>query len=388
MAIHKSAFKRASLPQLPPELWIDIHRLATESLSPLAAVYDKRSSNSDDPLNDLDLQRYLRAVRTLARVCRLWNSITRDLLYAHVRINARFNSLATALADPSTAAAVRSVRLSSTRFDYNVAVLRLCPHLALIVQPEFPRPGRVHFGPVVPLPALPHLTHLYWISSAWSADLLARVLHAAPTLTDLHLSHSSTIAPPDASDVPALPALRDLVLEPRLPHPAMLSLLASPLPVLAHFTLSPAHLTYPAFPTLPTVHTLTLADPSPQLHPLQLARIATRFPRLRELRYNVTMAAPLVQTPAAEAEVPPLLATVRLALASLVRMPPHNVTHLARLARAHLRLLLALHGVERVVLEGRWDVLRAASADDLEALLGELRGRGCVVEGSGFEAET
>jgi hypothetical protein len=50
---------------LPPELWIYIHRLAVSDISPLANVYMqdevvKYSGAPDHPLNDQELQRFLK----------------------------------------------------------------------------------------------------------------------------------------------------------------------------------------------------------------------------------------------------------------------------------------------------------------------------------------
>ncbi|KAJ7484248.1 hypothetical protein FB451DRAFT_1435424 [Mycena latifolia] len=376
MSIHKPPPKRASTPQLPPELWMDIHRLATAHLSPLVAAFDVDDCSDDDPLNERDLQRYLRAVRALGRVCRQWTDLTHGLLYENVHVNRRFASLAAALARPETAGAVRSVRLSTTRFDHNAAVLAQCPQIRLLVQPEFPRSERLYAAPDAALPPLHALTRIHWIDSSWSAALLARVLHAAPNLSHIALASSPTIgSDPDFAAPPALPSLRvlSLSLAPRAPPPAAhMALLRAARPALRTLTLAPAHLAppAPALPPLPALHTLALRSPHDAAARASFPLLAAHFPGLRELRCDARCA---FDPPASDADAGlPALACVRL------RLP---AGHAYSAAAAHLRLLLApaFLGVGRVVLEGRW----AAAGPEVAVLCAQLRARGCVVEGAG-----
>ncbi|KAJ6599886.1 hypothetical protein DFH09DRAFT_1504169 [Mycena vulgaris] len=281
---------KTPLPELPPELWICIHRLATAHLSPLAA-YDDADDDElklDDPLNERDMQRFLRAVRSLARVCRLWNALTRELLFSHVHVNTRFaTSLAPALADPSTAAAVRAVRLSTVRFDHNAALLAQCARTTLLVQPEYPRAGRLYVAPAEPPLRLPALTRLHWVESAWSMPLLVRVLAAAPALMHLTLTSARTIGalddPPPVFPA-ALASLRtlDIALARAACVHALLG--TADLRALARLRIAPSHLAWTAFPVLPALHTLTLVHVIGDTGPAPHAAFAACFPALREVR--------------------------------------------------------------------------------------------------------
>ncbi|KAJ6599929.1 hypothetical protein DFH09DRAFT_1303285 [Mycena vulgaris] len=391
---------KAPLPELPPELWICIHRLATAHLSPLAAYDDDDEGlELDDPLNERDMQRFLRAVRSLARVSRLWNALTRELLFSHVHVNARFaTSLAPALADPSTAAVVRAVRLSTVRFDHNAALLAQCARATLLVQPEYPRAGRLYVAPAEPPLHLPALTRLHWVESAWSAPLLVRVLAATPALTHLTLASARTIGalddPPPVFPA-ALASLRtlDIVLARTSCVHALLG--TADLRALARLSIEPEHLSWAAFPVLPALHTLTLVLPlagvgggdTGAADRIPFAALAACCPALRELRYDARCLPVLPETGLALAA----LVCVRLRLpkaanrAGGVSRTPATTTNVAaerdaRLLSSHLRLFLAppLHGVERVVLEGG----RSGGGGNLVALTEMLRARGCIVEGS------
>ncbi|KAJ7705537.1 hypothetical protein B0H17DRAFT_1126346 [Mycena rosella] len=101
-----------------------IHHLATSDISPLSIAYDDESSGTfDDPLNERHLRRYLQIVHSLGRVCKLWNELTHGLLYENAEVNTGFASLSAAMARLDTARAVRSMRLSMTRFDHNITIL-------------------------------------------------------------------------------------------------------------------------------------------------------------------------------------------------------------------------------------------------------------------------
>ncbi|KAJ7670387.1 hypothetical protein B0H17DRAFT_1209375 [Mycena rosella] len=365
--MHKPRKRASTMPELPPELWMYIHRLATVDVSPLTCAYEGRSTIAENPLNEHDLQRYFRAVRTLARVCKLWNGLTHGLMYENVQIGRRFASLVAAIARPETAGAVRSIRLSTTAFDQNAAVLSQCPHVEMLVQPEFPRADRLYAAPERDLPPLHALTRIYWIESYWSAPLLHRVLHAAPNVTHITLSSSRTIgSDPAPPAFPALPQLTSLLLLPDVHPPLVHAFLRMQPPRLAHLALASTHLTaHSALPALPAVRTLDLVEHRPTRVPFPA--IATLFPGLRELRYDAlsTYEAPAAGTALA-------LVCVRLH----VSLPP-NVGTRARAVELerHLRLLLepAFVSVERIVLDRPWGGVALEQR-------GKLLARGCVVE--------
>src|ERR1700761_2683878 len=135
-----------------------------------------------------------KAARSLVSVCRLWNELAQELLYENVWIadTRRWASLSAALQRPDVARHVRSLRLSTTRYDHNIEALRYCPQVEVLIQPEFPRPERLYAAPNVPLPLLHSLRHLYWIESEWSSVILEKVLRAAPNLEHIFLTSSVT----------------------------------------------------------------------------------------------------------------------------------------------------------------------------------------------------
>ncbi|KAJ6580894.1 hypothetical protein B0H19DRAFT_1228440 [Mycena capillaripes] len=317
------AGKRVSTPTLPPELWICIHRLAVLDISPLAKVYAdddviKHSATPEDPVNDHQLQRFLRAVCSLRRVCRLWSELAQELLYENVWVNKRWPSLFSGLEKLHIARLVRSVRLSTTRFDHNALVLQQCTQIEVLVQPEFPRSERLYSVTEVELPPLLFLKRLYWIESWWSSPLLHSVLRAAPNLEHISLSSSSTIGfdPALEPTFPSLPHLRTLAL-PQLSTQCVRALLRTDLAQLTHLTITPAHLDWPAFPILPALRTLALVEhPAPTRVPFPA--ILAHCPSLCELRHNAR-AVPVM--PDAK-QTAPALVCVRMHLGDGRTMPP------------------------------------------------------------------
>ncbi|KAJ7096144.1 hypothetical protein C8R44DRAFT_748992 [Mycena epipterygia] len=355
----KPSPRRISTPALPPELWIYIHRLAVSHISP--------DESKDDPLNDRDMQRFLQAARSLARVCRLWNDLARDILYENVLVNKRFASLSAALEQPETARLVRNIRLSTTRFDRNAVILRHCPDVELLVQPEFPRPERLYAFPPAPLPPFPRLKRLHWIESWWSAALLLRVLSAAPNLMHLTLASSHTIGSDHTTlcAFPPLPRLASLSVV-RLNRACVHALLHTELPSLIYLTIDPASLLPAPFPAL---HTLVL-EPYPAAMRVPFPTLAPpNFPCLRELQYNV-----LTYRPPTEKATLPALACVRLHL-PLEAQWAHVETHFRVFLEGPQAVFPAL---ARVVLEGRWEELCAEP--EFAVVREQLRMRGCRIE--------
>ncbi|KAJ7742131.1 hypothetical protein DFH07DRAFT_943371 [Mycena maculata] len=376
--------KHVFTPSLPSELWIYIHRLATADMSPL-------SSATPNSVTDRDMERFLKvlrgvpaasfathsdskpkAARALGRVCRLWNDLARELLYENVWVNKRFVSLAAALERPGTAEMVRSIRLSTTRFDHNAAILRQCPRVELLVQPEFPRFERLYTGDAH-LPPLPTLRRLHWVESWWSAELLRSVLLAAPNLKNICLSSSSSIGSDSGACLTAgLPHLESLEVT-RLSAHHVKCLLQSDLRHLARLTMDPAHLTMSS-PILPALHTLTLVDiSSPTVVPFPV--ILAQCPHLRELRFD---ALSRVRQPE-EGQVATTLACVRLRL-SFAPYP-------AVVFEPHLRLFRGpvFCALERIIVEGprtksKFDMHGAFESEAYREMRDTLLARGCRVE--------
>ncbi|KAJ7663865.1 hypothetical protein DFH06DRAFT_1324377 [Mycena polygramma] len=360
-------------PSLPPELWMYIHRLALSDLSPLARLYAndgvvRHSTTPDDPVNDRQLQRFLKVACSLRRVCRLWSHLAQELLFENVWVNKRWSSLSSSLQQSDIARLVRVVRLSTTRFDHNAVVLQQCAaHIEVLVQPEFPRAERLYSVAEVELPPLVSLKRLYWIESWWSSPLLHSVLRAAPNLEHISLSSSSTIGfdPGAEPPFPTLPQLRSLAL-PQLNTQCVRALLRTDLTQLTHLTIAPAHFAWDPFPVLPPLCTLALIEhPAPTRVPFPA--ILARCPTLCELRYDVR-AAPV---PPENTQAAPALACIRLHLA------PARGFSTAEGVHAALLLGPAFGALERVVLDGSgWSVNERVRCPEWE----QLRARGCRVE--------
>ncbi|KAJ7150844.1 hypothetical protein C8R43DRAFT_1005396 [Mycena crocata] len=358
--------KRVSAPSLPAELWIYIHHLATRELSPLAEVFGNAAA-TEDPLSDRDMLRFLQAARSLGRVCRLWNGLAQELLYQNVWVNNRFASLSAALERPDTARLVRSIRLSSTRFDHNAVILRKCPQVEVLVQPEFPRSERLYAVNDLQLPPLPCLRRLHWIESWWSSELLHVVLQAAPNLEHISLASSWTIgfdavAP---ESFPTFPRLKTLSLT-RLNRNFELLILHTDLQHLTRLTIDPVRLAWKDFPVLPALHALELVE-HPRPTAINFPTIFALCPNLRDLRYDARSRAVY---PGDEERAPSSIACVRL------RVAPQNLLMEERDLRVFLEPAFAL---ERIVLEGDWTGFLAGNApfQSVKELLDE---RGCQVE--------
>ncbi|KAJ7199131.1 hypothetical protein GGX14DRAFT_699859 [Mycena pura] len=335
--------KRVSLPSLPPELWICIHRLAIEDVSPLRKAYRE----IHDPDNKFkaatapDARRFLKAARSLMSVCRLWNRLARELLYENVWIadTRRWASLSAALQRPNIARHVRSLRLSTTRYDHNVEALCYCPQVEMLVQPEFPRPEYLYAAPDVPLPRLHSLKWLYWVESEWSSALLEKVLRAAPNLEHIFLTSSGTF--PSAGtpiEVPNLPHLKSLVLT-WLDRENVYSILRTDLQHLTHLTINPVYLS--AVSALPALTSLALIG-HPKYALVPYHTICARCPALRELRYDAN----IVPEPPGDGQTAPALTYIQLHLSNPLRHYS-AYSHFLSLFEAP-----AFAALERVVLDG------------------------------------
>ncbi|KAJ7670647.1 hypothetical protein DFH06DRAFT_140092 [Mycena polygramma] len=290
---------------LPPEVWINIHRFVVSGILPLPQVFPtvEGSAAPEDPLNELQLQRLLDAARSLAGVCKLWNSLAQELLYENiwVRDNERWPSLHNALQRIQNARRVRGVRLSSTRPDHNVWVLQRCPHIHVLVLPEAQGSdgdGDTGVAPN-PLPTLPLLKHLYWAETLSGAALLPAVLTAAPNIEQISLARKVKTPRFNAQRIdrsaafPPLPCVRSLSLR-RVRETCLQKFWTTTLPQLTHLTICRASLheniSRPLFPTLRVLALVT--NPAERV---SFPAILRHFPALCELRYDASNP-PLIQS--------------------------------------------------------------------------------------------
>ncbi|KAJ6572280.1 hypothetical protein B0H19DRAFT_1231792 [Mycena capillaripes] len=366
--------QRVSGPSLPAELWMFIHRMALSDISPLAKVYSEDeimqyNTTADLPLKHRELQRFLEAARLLRCVCRLWSKVAQEVLFENLWVNnkMRWPSLSLALEQPDIARLVRSVRLSPTRLDYNVLVLRRCaPHIRVLVLPEFPDGECLYAAPEseISLAPLRSLKRLYWVETFWSAPLLHAVLSAAPNLEHVSLD-STTIGSDyefDELNFAPLPYLRFLALF-NLSTQCVYALLRTDMPQLAHLTISTAHVASDAFPLLPTLHTLILAGEASTPFPA----ILRHCPALRELRYNALCR----PKPPEATQTAAKLLCVRLYLSPPVFVLIEKVERNA----AAVLIRPAFPALERVVLDGS-----AWGAFEERRQWAQLQARGCRVE--------
>ncbi|KAJ7162364.1 hypothetical protein C8R46DRAFT_1353317 [Mycena filopes] len=339
---------------LPPELWMYIHRLATSNLSPLATVYSARDASPEE--SEAQLSSFLKAVSSLGRVCRLWKDLTQELLYENIRIT-EWPSLSAALDRPELARRVRSIRLS-TRNDDSVIALRRCPQVEVILQPLCQTASAIVEADFE-LPPLPSLKRLYWTQGPGPCTLLQNVLRAAPNLDHLSFSAVSNIGSPAiALELPSRPAsvslagLGDWWLTgllradfSRLSYLAIdctcRSLLNTPLPALQHLDL-----------------TVDLSDKLIMFSPASLSTILRSCPSLREIRYNAGLP-PVAPEPQ---QVASALACVRLVLPRLDSRTrllgiPDNLRQAIVTALEQL-LGSAFPALERIVIDGPgWEMI-------------------------------
>ncbi|KAJ7842421.1 hypothetical protein B0H13DRAFT_2286749 [Mycena leptocephala] len=290
---------------LPPEIWLYIHRLATLDTSPIALAHTDRFQYVPvtDPLKDV--QSFWRVSSTNLRdlaepqciiqdacsfvlVCRLWNSLANEILYENIRVDGRFHTLYTALERPGIALLVRSVRLSTTRFDYNCAILMLCPRLQVIVQPDAFSAPRAEMLVGVPagldLPEFHSLKQIYWTESYMASALLRRLIPVAPNLEYLFLTQSTSLRAADSLDFPTFSnSLHRLGL-----GSVGLNLVSCIFKVdlqnLTRLNCPPSLLNLQVVPVLPSLHTLVLFGSRTNI---PFSTIFARCPGLRELCYDV-----------------------------------------------------------------------------------------------------
>ncbi|KAJ7249376.1 hypothetical protein C8J57DRAFT_1356816 [Mycena rebaudengoi] len=335
---------------IPPELWLYIHRLATLDASPLViACKDisryRYAAAVDDPLGVKKLQRFLQAARSLALVCRSWNGLAKDILYENIKVDSRSEALSKALENPVTAVLVRTIRLSTTRFDRNAHILNQCPMVEIIVQPEFPRSERLYTVTDTTISSLLLLKQLYWTETAWSSGLLRSVLQASPNLEHVCLSSSASIASEiDVSHFfPPLPKLSTISVA-QLSQAWTLAILDEYAPQLTRLIIRPDQFSWQGFPVLPALTTLELFGSTTTI---PFPTILTRCPNLRDLCYDVR-----------NSIVDP--GTLKSASTTCIRL--HNLAPQLHRVRwetilGHFSLFLGLSfpQIRRIVLEGTWE---------------------------------
>ncbi|KAF8217606.1 hypothetical protein K438DRAFT_1795318 [Mycena galopus ATCC 62051] len=370
--------KRVSASSLPMELWLYIHCLA---VSHLRLLWNHTYSN-EDVHEYFKLRAFLKAACTLRRVCKLWSELAKELLYETIWVNAnhQWPSLYSALERPDIAGLVRGVRLSSNHFENNEDVLHLCsgPRIKVIVQPELAISEKIDPAPRYQrsIPALPALTHIYWVESLWSASQLYAVLASAPNLRHLAL-HSSEQqwSNFNSTQNPAFPPLRSLqsLNIARLDTLCVHELLSQGLNFrkLTHLSIAPRHFKWAAFPVLPRLRVLSLVSGSYGDACIPFPALLPCCPSLEELQYN----AHYTLLPPHKEQVAAKLLCVRLYLE--VRSGYYS----PHVASEHAVLLLSptFDALKHVVLYGSgW--LADKRMEWPEWI--QLRQRGCKVESS------
>ncbi|KAF7318360.1 hypothetical protein HMN09_00344800 [Mycena chlorophos] len=307
--------------------------------------------------------RFIRTVHALGRVCRLWHQLSQELAYQTVRLDTRrWKSLCAAMDDTERSVApwIRSMMLSTTRFDHNMQMLQqpaFCDTLEAVLQPEFPRNEAIYAPEKgVVLPPLRNLRWIFWVDTHWSHSSLESVLAAsAPNIQHIVLASSRTIGPESNRDrirIPStgLPRLETLAIE-RVTGLQADTILGARLPNLTELTLHPMHLlmTPQAYDPILSLRTLTLIDRPISKVYISCTAIRARFPALKELRFDACSTFRLPEKPFTH------LVCVHLLLPA---EPPLNVFP----AIANLPLMRdhpTFAALERVVLSGKgWGYLR------------------------------
>ncbi|KAJ7463098.1 hypothetical protein B0H11DRAFT_1923036 [Mycena galericulata] len=354
---------------LPPEIWLHVHRMATSESSPLAKASADRFQYEPirDPLKDM--QNFLRDARSFVLVCRMWHGLAKEILYENVRVDARFYILYASLQRPFTARLVRSIRLSTIRFDHNYQILALCPQVQIVVQPdEVSTSMRATFVTLDPyrkldLPQFDFLRRIYCCESLIASGLLHQVLRASPNVE--HLFASSAPRDNGLANLAALPGLKTLglpVLGPSASAPP--SLLQMDLRGLTRLQCTSMHLLSPEFPFLRSLHILEIFGSGTTI---PFSSIFTRCPCLRELCYDVwnNVIGPQGQQST--------LSCIRLhsAVAVVCNWPS---------IERHFELFLTpeFSTPERIVFYGSWDSVVADAR--FPPVRNRLRAEGCQVE--------
>ncbi|KAJ7191191.1 hypothetical protein GGX14DRAFT_579162 [Mycena pura] len=238
----------------------------------------------------MEIREFLRNASSFALVSRLWNALANEILFKNIRVDSRFHSLYDALNRRGAVHLVRSIRLSSTRFDLNLTILARCPGVQLIVLPDSPE----HAAPLqVPnhlgldfVTQLPFLKRIYWTETRHASGLLRKLVPIAPNLEHILLLESiyPTQRTKEALSLPHIPSLRGLYVRDYNIH-SIGTILQIGLQNLTLLHCTPLFLTHPDFPaSLPRVTVLRLFGSRSHIH---FGTVFAQFPRLQELNYDV-----------------------------------------------------------------------------------------------------
>ncbi|KAJ7191190.1 hypothetical protein GGX14DRAFT_601070 [Mycena pura] len=362
--------QESPLLRVPQEIWLHIHQLATINWSPLALAYSERFHYW--PLRVLDpfmeIRELLRNASSFALVSRLWNALANEILFENIRVDSRFHSLYDALNRRGAAHLVRSIRLSSTRFDYDHAILACCPGVQLIVLPDSPEhaaPLQVpnHLG-LDSVTQLLSLKRIYWTETRHASGLLRKLVPIAPNLEHIFLSQSNypTQRTLEALSLPQIPSLRGLGVGDH----SLGTILQIDLQNLTLLHCTPLFLTHPDFPaSLPRVTVLRIFGSRSHIH---FGTVFAQFPRLQELNYDVWNSL----SPPTGGEPVPL---------SLIHL--HSAVTVVRdwiPIEDHFTLLSSstFPAVQRIVLYGTW--YRVVANPRFSHFRSALRARGCQLE--------
>ena len=221
-----------STSSLPVELWLEIFRWATLSLSTsslCATTFKPFEAASCTEGTDHDT---VAVKRTLVRVCRLWRDLARDLLFEDVVISRNAPALQQALESGGVGREkYRRIRraclpyLSCTSYNYKdsetvATLLQACPELEILARP---RTSITYLGseamtfdyPTVDCPSLRSLKRLDWwhyneAARCGGYNALTEVLRAAPNLQYLSLGGDLwlNLMQRGSLELPALTTLR------------------------------------------------------------------------------------------------------------------------------------------------------------------------------------
>ncbi|KAJ7199203.1 hypothetical protein GGX14DRAFT_662326 [Mycena pura] len=365
---------------LPPEIWLHIHRLATSHTSPLAKACSDRFEVHLVILSDpfKDMAAFLRDALSFSLVSKLWKNLANELFLENIVVDQQpFDSLLHTLQLPEKAHLVRSIKLSSKRFDRNVAILACCPRVEVIVQPD-ERPRAVTDtslwianDPSFNINAeLRFLKHIYWTESYMSSGgLLRKLVLAAPNLEHLFLSESGKIpASREPLELPLMPTLRRLGLGVMAGWDVTRSILQVDLRNLARLSCTPEFIEHADFPaTIPSLHALHLSGFRSKI---SFPTVFARFPHLQELCYHVwdSFSHPGEQQRS------------RVSLVRLYSSVSMRVVQDWKFVDKHFTLLLSAKfpQLQRIVLYGSWHNI----IDDMRFVRFRegLRARGCQLE--------
>ncbi|KAF7432562.1 hypothetical protein PC9H_004503 [Pleurotus ostreatus] len=319
-----SSRRRRHVPNLEPELWLEIFRYATASPI-LAEISDYGYRPFDAVLweerNWFEHEVSLFTKRSISTVCKYWNLLVAEFLFEDLHVRRGTNALKRALNSPTYYSSsgcgkgrwVKRVELCSSLGDFDpfrpsvlVEILRSCPRAQTLVRKFSPGGGdplsRCR-GLENDFPMLYSLRRIdWWFPSGRtpgeSLGFLTDVLHHSPELR--YLSLGNYVSKPSgvrmlSTDRVSLPQLSVLRLESI--HPQLLSFVRQwHLPKLTHLVLDPSALAG----QFSVLHIIGSRILSLELmhHPAfmekdYISHILYECPNLQELNYHVDITQPM-----------------------------------------------------------------------------------------------